>query len=69
MDEMKWFDKYSGESVEELIGLEGTYRVDSLVLAFEQGVREKALRVGEDRLSEEEWVNLPDEKNVKGGKV
>ena len=34
MSELKWLERYSGESVEELIGLAGRYRVDSLVLVF-----------------------------------
>jgi len=58
MGELKWLDKYSGESLEELVAWEGKYRVDSLVLAFEQGVREKVARVGADKLSEEERVIL-----------
>jgi hypothetical protein len=33
---------YEGQSTEELLALEGTFRVDSLVLAFEQAIQSKA---------------------------
>ena len=33
---------YDGQTTEELIALEGQYRIDSLVLAFEQGIEQKA---------------------------
>jgi len=58
MSELKWFDAYSGQTTEELIALEGTYRTDSLVLAFEQALDQKAARVAEGGLSEEERVIL-----------
>ena len=32
----KWLDGYSGQSAEQLLSLEGQYRTDSLILAFEQ---------------------------------
>lgn len=38
----KWFDAYSGQTTERLLGLEGEYRTDSLVLAFEQAIQHKA---------------------------
>jgi hypothetical protein len=46
------------ESVDELIALEGKYRTDSLVLAFEPAMDQKAARVGEDKLTAEERVIL-----------
>jgi hypothetical protein len=49
MPDLNWLDGYSGESVDELIALEGTYRTDSLVLAFEQAMDQKAARVGENK--------------------
>lgn len=58
MAELKWLDGYSGESTAELIGLEGKYRTDSLVLAFEQAVGQKAARVGRGSLTEEEHIIL-----------
>lgn len=37
----KFLESYSGQSTEELLALEGTYRTDSLVLAFEQAIQAK----------------------------
>ena len=46
----KWFDAYGGQTTEQLLALEGEYRTDSLVLAFEQAIRcpknEALVRVG-----------------------
>ena len=50
-----WFNGYSGQTVEELLALEGKYRVDSLVAAFEQAVLQKAER-GADLTPEEQVV-------------
>jgi Domain of unknown function (DUF4375) len=58
MSDLQWLDGYSGESVDELIALEGTYRIDSLVLAFEQGMDQKAARIGQQKLAAEERVIL-----------
>jgi hypothetical protein len=54
----QWLDGYSGETVDELIALEGKYRTDSLVLAFEQAMDQKASRFGIDKLTAEERVIL-----------
>ena len=54
MPELQWLDGYNGETVEELMTLEGKYRTDSLILAFEQAMDQKAARVGDDGLTEEE---------------
>ena len=37
----KWFDAYDGETTEELLALENEYRIDSLVLAFEEAIQRK----------------------------
>ena len=37
-----FLEGYEGQSTEELLGLEGEYRLDSLVLAFEQAIQGKA---------------------------
>ncbi len=58
MTDLKWFDEYSGQSTDELIALEGEYRTDSLVLAFEQAIDRKAARTGLEGLSEEERIIL-----------
>jgi uncharacterized protein DUF4375 len=37
----KWLDGYDSQTTEELLALQGQYRIDSLVLAFEQGIQGK----------------------------
>jgi len=54
----KWLDGYSGQSVEKLLALEGEYRTDSLVLAFEQAIGQKAEREGTQSLTDEERIVL-----------
>jgi hypothetical protein len=58
MPDLQWLDAYNGETVDELIALEGKYRIDSLVIAFEQAMDQKAARVGENKLAIEERVIL-----------
>ena len=58
MTEEKWLDEYSGQTTNELIALEGEYRTDSIVLAFEQALDQKADRMGPKGLTEEERVIL-----------
>ena len=53
----KWLE-YSGESADQLLSLEGKYRIDSLVLAFEQAISQKAERRGVQNLSDEERIVL-----------
>ena len=36
-----FLDGYQGQSTEELLALEGQYRIDSLVLAFEEAIQRK----------------------------
>jgi Domain of unknown function (DUF4375) len=38
----EWFDAYDGQTTEALLELEGLYRTDSLVLAFEEAIQRKA---------------------------
>ncbi|HEY5792452.1 MAG TPA: DUF4375 domain-containing protein [Chthoniobacterales bacterium] len=38
---MKFLEKYNGQTVDQLIAMESDYRVDSLVLAFEQAMEQK----------------------------
>jgi hypothetical protein len=57
-DDLQWLDGYSGQSVDDLIALEGKYRTDSLVLAFEQAMDQKAARLGEVKLTPEERIIL-----------
>lgn len=58
MPELQWLDGYRGETVDQLIALAGKYRIDSLVLAFEQAMDQKAARVGDDKLTNEERIIL-----------
>jgi hypothetical protein len=46
MPDLNWLDEYSGQTVDELLALEGEYRLDSLVLAFEQALDQKTERAG-----------------------
>jgi hypothetical protein len=58
MPALKWLDAYSGQSAEQLFALEVEYRIDSLVVAFEQAVDQKAFREGQGSLSDEERIIL-----------
>jgi len=53
-----WLNGYSGQSPEELLSLEGKYRTDSLVLAFEEAISQKAQREGVKGLTDEERIVL-----------
>ena len=50
MAPLLWFE-YSDESPDALFALAGTHRVDSIVVAFEQAIDQKAARAGEGALS------------------
>ncbi len=58
MAELIWLDEYSGQTVDELLSMEAEYRIDSLVLAFEQAVDQKKDRDGDGALSAQERVIL-----------
>lgn len=58
MSELDWLDGYSGQTVDELLSLEGKYRTDSLVVAFQQALDQKSRREGDDALSAEERIVL-----------
>jgi Domain of unknown function (DUF4375) len=51
MPDAKWLEGYAGQSVEQLLAFEGEYRIDSLVLAFEQALDQKAARDGQQSLN------------------
>lgn len=53
-----WLEGYSGQSVEQLLSLQGKYRTDSLVLAFEQAIGQRAERDGMQSLTNEERLVL-----------
>lgn len=58
MNDLRFLASYSGESTEELIRMESDYRIDSLVLAFEEALGRKAYRLGDAALSWPERVVL-----------
>jgi Domain of unknown function (DUF4375) len=56
MPALTWLESYSGQSTDELISLESVCRVESIILAFEEALEQKAFREGEGALSYEERV-------------
>jgi len=58
MAKLKSFDKYSDQNIDQLLSLEGEYRIDSLLAAMEQAIGQKAAREGDGSLSAEERVVL-----------
>jgi uncharacterized protein DUF4375 len=54
----QWLNGYGGQTTDELIALEGAFRTDSIVLAFEQAIAAKAARLGDQSLTEPERVVL-----------
>ena len=53
-----WLDGYAGQSTARLIDLGETHRIDSVVLAFEAGIDQKAQRHGIETLTPPERVVL-----------
>jgi hypothetical protein len=53
-----WLDGYSGQTTDELLALADTHRADSVVIAFELALIQKADRVGLPNLRTEERVVL-----------
>lgn len=58
MTELKWLDGYTGQTTDALIALKGEYRIDSLVLAFEEALTQKAEKTGSDKLTQQEQIVL-----------
>ncbi|MFZ2062703.1 MAG: DUF4375 domain-containing protein [Candidatus Binatus sp.] len=58
MTKLPFLQSYSGQTAEQLLSLEGEYRIDSLVLVFEEALGKKAYRDGASALSAEENVIL-----------
>jgi hypothetical protein len=56
MPDLEWLDEYSGQTAEQLLSLEGQYRIDSLVLAFEQALQQKAIHSTAGLTNEERLV-------------
>jgi uncharacterized protein (DUF849 family) len=55
---MEWLDGYDQQTPGDLVALQATHRVDSIVLAFEQALQLKAMREGEASLSATERAVL-----------
>ena len=55
---LPFLERYGGQTTEELIALEGQYRTDSLVAAFEEAVQRRAEQIGTARLTEAERTVL-----------
>ena len=58
MPDLKWLERYSGQTTDQLLALEGEYRIDSLVVAFQQALDQKSARQGERSLSGQEHIIL-----------
>jgi hypothetical protein len=58
MEDKTFLETYDGQSVDELIALEETHRLDSIVLAFEAALYQKRARLGDDSINEVEWAIL-----------
>jgi hypothetical protein len=58
VSDLKFLNQYSGQTVDQLLSLEGEYRIDSLVLAFEDALLKKAARDGEHAVSADERIIL-----------
>jgi Domain of unknown function (DUF4375) len=58
MSDLPFLKNYSGQTVEQLLSLEGEYRIDSLVGAFEEALLKKGLRDGDLAINDEERVVL-----------
>jgi hypothetical protein len=58
MSDLKSLKDYSGQTVEQLLSLEGEYRIDSLVEVFERALDQKAAREGAGAVIVEERIIL-----------
>ena len=53
-----WLDGYSGQTVQQLLALEGKYRIDSVVLGFEEAIRQNRKRHENRALTDKERIVL-----------
>ena len=58
MSDLPFLKEYSGQTVEQLLSLEGEYRIDSLVCAFEDALLKRTSRDGDLEINDEERVIL-----------
>lgn len=54
----QWLSGYAGQTTDALIAMDGEYRTDLVVLAFEEAISAKAARVGDKALTFAERVVL-----------
>lgn len=54
MTQGKWLEEYKGQTVDELLGMVPEYRVDSIVLAFEDALARRAQKSGLGALNDVE---------------
>ena len=58
MNQKKFLNEYSGQSIDELIKLEEEYRVDSIVYIIEKELKKKIKNQGKNSLNKEELILL-----------
>jgi Domain of unknown function (DUF4375) len=58
MSEQDFLDSYSGQTTAELLALEEIYRVDSIIMAFEQALEQKSKQQGLSNLTSLERMLL-----------
>src|SRR5258708_3662696 len=54
MTNRKWLVGYSGQTIDQLLSLAGTCRIDSIVAAIEAALHQKAARLGAQSFSDVE---------------
>jgi len=58
MTEKPFLTKYDGQSIDELLGMEERYRIDSLLLAMEEALIRRRKRPEDQSLGDEDFVVL-----------
>ena len=58
MSEQDFLDSYSGQTTAELLALEEIYRVDSIIMAFEQALEQRSAQQGSFNLTSVERMIL-----------
>jgi hypothetical protein len=57
-EHLPYFAEYDGQSLDEVLAMEGLFRLDSLVVTVEQALGVKAWREGDQSLSDAEGIVL-----------
>lgn len=58
MDDKIYLEQYDGQTVNQLISLEITHRIDSIIIAFETALDQKREQQGDSSINEIEWTIL-----------